>query len=301
MILLCNDGRPSTACGTGDGTTCPCSTAAVPASGLAHTEAKDKVWSVLKATSGTNMGSSQDLIVGNWLITKHICENHTTHVRSLGTAADLAAQLEHAAHAIVHAMKPSGITAGYNQQKMCLGQVVSSKACDGDTSSSAYACACFDKAAAANRGQGIKFINHLLAAANALRSLQRLRDDVKRHNAAHEKHRISAKENRSDTGNTGKINTSARAGKGDKNSKLTWRQAKGPPRQQKAHANRWEANGTRTGRRAVQHSRRRGARRQSSRGKPAEKDVASHLGAIAASMVALAGLRAAHHFAQAQA
>ncbi|KAH8614850.1 hypothetical protein ERJ75_000646000 [Trypanosoma vivax] len=157
MILLCNDGRPSTACGTGDGTTCPCSTAAVPASGLAHTEAKDKVWSVLKATSGTNMGSSQDLIVGNWLITKHICENHTTHVRSLGTAADLAAQLEHAAHAIVHAMKPSGITAGYNQQKMCLGQVVSSKACDGDTSSSAYACACFDKAAAANRGQGIKF------------------------------------------------------------------------------------------------------------------------------------------------
>ncbi|CCD20674.1 hypothetical protein, conserved in T. vivax [Trypanosoma vivax Y486] len=214
MILLCNDGRPSTACGTGGGTTCPCSTAAVPASGLAHTEAKDKVWSVLKATSGTNMGSSQDLIVGNWLITKHICENHTTHVRSLGTAADLAAQLEHAAHAIVHAMKPSGITAGYNQQKMCLGQVVSSKACDGDTSSSAYACACFDKAAAANRGQGIKFINHLLAAANALRSLQRLRDDVKRHNAAHEKHRISAKENRSDTGNTGKINTSARAGKG---------------------------------------------------------------------------------------
>ncbi|KAH8603895.1 hypothetical protein ERJ75_001775000 [Trypanosoma vivax] len=106
-------------------------------------------------------GLRQDLIAGNWLISKHICENRTTHVRSLGTAADLAGQLEAAAHAIVHAMKPSGQAEGYSQQKMCLGQVVSSKACDGDTSSSAYACACFDKAAAANRGQGIKFVNHL--------------------------------------------------------------------------------------------------------------------------------------------
>ncbi|KAH8614910.1 hypothetical protein ERJ75_000639700 [Trypanosoma vivax] len=216
MILLCNDARTSSACGTGDGTTCPCSTAAVPASGLEQTNAKGWEWKVLKHTGGTNMGVSQDLIVGNWLITKHICENQTTHVRSLGTAADLAGQLEHAAHAIVHAMKPSGITAGYNQQKMCLGQVVSSKACDG-TSSSAYACACFDKADAANRGQGIKFINHLLAAANALRRLQRLRDDVTSHNdtvTAIEKHRLSAKEKRADTGNTGKINTSARAGNG---------------------------------------------------------------------------------------
>ncbi|KAH8614420.1 hypothetical protein ERJ75_000689600 [Trypanosoma vivax] len=176
--------------------------------------------------------------------------------------------------------------------------------CKDGTSSSAYACACFDKADAANRGQGIKFINHLLTAANALRRLQRLRDDVTRHNAtvtAIEKHRLSTKEERADTGNTGKINTSQRAGKGNKNSKLTWQQAKGPPRQQKAHAKRWEANGTRTGRRAVQHSRRRGARRQSSGGNTAEKDVASHLGPIAASMVALAALRAAHHFAQAQA
>ncbi|KAH8603899.1 hypothetical protein ERJ75_001774800 [Trypanosoma vivax] len=163
-------------------------------------------------------GLRQDLIVGNWLISKHICENHTTHARSLGTVADLAGQLEAAAHAIVHAMKPSGQAEGYSQQKMCLGQVVSSKACDGDTSSSAYACACFDKAAAANRGQGIKFINHLLTAANALRRLQRLRDDVTRHNdtvTAIEKHRLSAKEKRADTGNTGKINTSARAGKGE--------------------------------------------------------------------------------------
>ncbi|KAH8612306.1 hypothetical protein ERJ75_000902500 [Trypanosoma vivax] len=59
-----------------------------------------------------HMGSSQDLIAGNWLISKHICENRTKRVRSLGTAADLAGQLEAAAHAIVHAMKPSDTAEG---------------------------------------------------------------------------------------------------------------------------------------------------------------------------------------------
>ncbi|CCD20630.1 hypothetical protein, conserved in T. vivax [Trypanosoma vivax Y486] len=231
MILLCNDGTSGNkSCGTSGGTTCPCSTAPVDNGSLENTEAKGRVWSVLKATSGSNMGSDKDLIVGNWLISKHSCENHTTHARSLGTVADLAGQLEAAAHAIVHAMKPSGKTAGYNQQKMCLGQVVSNQACDGDKSSGAYACACFDKAAEANRGQGIKFINHLLAAANALRRLQRLRDDVTRHNAtitAIEKHRLSAKEKRADTGNTGKINTSAIAGKGEQEQKTNVAAGKG--------------------------------------------------------------------------
>ncbi|CCD20870.1 hypothetical protein, conserved in T. vivax [Trypanosoma vivax Y486] len=90
--------------------------------------------------------------------------------------------------------------------------------CKDGTSSSAYACACFDKADAANRGQGIKFINHLITFANALRRLQRLRDDVTRHKAtvtAIEKHKLSTQERRADTGNAGKINTSARAGKGE--------------------------------------------------------------------------------------
>ncbi|CCD18653.1 hypothetical protein, conserved in T. vivax, (fragment), partial [Trypanosoma vivax Y486] len=184
MILLCNDGTSGNkSCGSSEGTKCPCSTAAVNNGSLENTEAKDKVWSVLKATEGTDMDSTKHLIVGNWLITKHICENHTTHARSLGTAADLAGQLEAAAHAIVHAMKPSGKAEGYSQQKMCLGQVVSNQACDGGKNSGAYACACFDKAAEANRGKGIKFINHLLTAANALRSLQRLRDEETRHNA----------------------------------------------------------------------------------------------------------------------
>ncbi|KAH8614413.1 hypothetical protein ERJ75_000690400 [Trypanosoma vivax] len=261
MILLCNDGRSgNTGCGTSEGNTCPCSPQAVDNGSLENTEAKGWVWKVLKATEVTDMDSAKHLIIGNWLITKHICENRTTHVRSLGTAADLAAQLEHCAHGIVHAMKPSGKADGYKGQKMCLGQVVSNQACDGGKSSGAYACACFDKAAEANRGKGIKFINHLLAAANALRRLQRLRDEVTRHRAtinAIEERRLSAKEKRADTGNTGKINTSARAGKGNKNSSLTWQQAKGPPRQQKAHASRWEANGTRTGRRAAQKEKRR--------------------------------------------
>ncbi|KAH8612334.1 hypothetical protein ERJ75_000899900 [Trypanosoma vivax] len=227
------------------------------------------------------MGSDKDLIVGNWLISKHICENHTTHARSLGTVADLAGQLEAAAHAIVHAMKPSGQAEGYSQQKMCLGQVVSSKACDGDTSSSAYACACFDKAAAANRGQGIKFINHLLTAANALRRLQRLRDDVTRHNdtvTAIEKHRLSAKEKRADTGNTGKINTSARAGKGEQEQQTNVAAGKGAAATTESACEQMGANGTRTGRRAAQHSRRRGARRQSTRGKHRRKGRRKPLG-----------------------
>ncbi|CCD20548.1 hypothetical protein, conserved in T. vivax [Trypanosoma vivax Y486] len=304
MILLCNDGiRGTASCGISGGTTCPCSTAAVPASGLANTDAKDEVWTVLKATSGTNMDSDKDLIVGNWLITKHICENQTTHARSLGTAADLAGRLEAAAHAIVHAMKPSGKTAGYNQQKMCLGQVVSSKACDGDTSSSAYACACFDKAAAANRGQGIKFINHLLTAANALRRLQRLRDDVTRHNdtvTAIEKHRLSAKEKRADTGNKGKINTSARAGKGEQEQQTNVAAGKGAAATTESACEKmggqWDAH-----RQACSTAGEEAHAASQAGGNTAEKDVASQLGAIAACMVALAGQLAAHHFAQAQA
>ncbi|KAH8614852.1 hypothetical protein ERJ75_000646500 [Trypanosoma vivax] len=74
MILLCNDARTSSACGTGDGTTCPCSTAAVPASGLEQTNAKGWEWKVLKAHGRYQHGRQPDLIVGNWLITKHICE-----------------------------------------------------------------------------------------------------------------------------------------------------------------------------------------------------------------------------------
>ncbi|KAH8614422.1 Trypanosomal VSG domain [Trypanosoma vivax] len=304
MILLCNDGTSGNkSCGTSGGTTCPCSTAPVDNGSLENTEAKGRVWSVLKATSGTTMDSDKDLIIGNWLITKHICENHTTHARSLGTANDLAGQLEAAAHAIVHAMKPSGKTAGYNQQKMCLGQVVSNQACDGDKSSGAYACACFDKAAAANRGQGIKFINHLLAAANALRRLQRLRDDVTRHNAtitAIEKHRLSAKEKRADTGNAGKINTSARAGKGEQEQQTNVAAGKGAAATTESACEKmggqWDAH-----RQACSRAGEEAHAASQAGGNTAEKDVARHLGAIAASMVALAGLRAAHHFAQAQA
>ncbi|CCD19179.1 hypothetical protein, conserved in T. vivax [Trypanosoma vivax Y486] len=274
MILLCNDGRSGNkGCGTSEGNTCPCSPQPVSNGSLENTEAKGWVWKVLKATEGTDMDSAKHLIIGNWLITKHICENRTTHVRSLGTAADLAAQLEHAAHGIVHAMKPSGKADGYKGQKMCLGQVVSNQACDGGKSSGAYACACFDKAAEANRGKGIKFINHLLAAANALRRLQRLRDEVTRHKAtinAIEERRLSAKEKRADTGNTGKINTSARAGKGEQEQQPNVAAGKGAaPTTESAceqMGGQWDAH-----RQACSHRRRRGARRQSSRGKHRRK------------------------------
>ncbi|KAH8603897.1 hypothetical protein ERJ75_001774600 [Trypanosoma vivax] len=130
MILLCNDGT--------SGTKVAAPAAAPRAHAAPHRRQRftrkhrgqRQVWSVLKATSGSNMGSDKDLIVGNWLITSTLRKPHDTR-KVAGTVADLAGQLEAAAHAIVHAMKPSGKTAGYNQQKMCLGQVVSNQACDG--------------------------------------------------------------------------------------------------------------------------------------------------------------------------
>ncbi|KAH8612350.1 hypothetical protein ERJ75_000898800 [Trypanosoma vivax] len=78
-------------------------------------------------------GLRQDLIIGTGSSQAHLRKPHNTR-KVAGTAADLAGQLEAAAHAIVHHEAKPEVT-----QKMCLGQVVSNQACDGGASSGAYA------------------------------------------------------------------------------------------------------------------------------------------------------------------
>ncbi|KAH8614414.1 Trypanosomal VSG domain [Trypanosoma vivax] len=178
MILLCNDGTAGGTVADGPWDDVPVQPETSAGNFTRRHRGQGLGVERAESTGRYHMDSNNTLIIGNWLVTKHICENQTRHAASIRTTADLPARIEHAAQAIVHAMKPSGTQDRYGQQKMCLGQVVTNKDCNGAQGGGAYACACFDKAAAANGGQGLKFINHLFDAANALRRLQRLRDDV---------------------------------------------------------------------------------------------------------------------------